>query len=614
MKYNDKPSFLADAVEAYSADEVRKFSKLAVDIISTEKGPFWVSGHIEQVSSQRKSDLAPMLVKLMKHAEASAALYNHLAEPEKAAVQEAVSDIHGVLDIAVFRAKYGKSPYMSKKEKESRSLLPLFIYYGGIIPPDLKEVLKHFVPKPPMAEPSFEENPQDKIVVGDEETPLVRHLTEPAALHDLSVLLHLAGNSRLSASSATGYITGAGASTVREVLLHGDYYPEGTEAEDKYDVQIGEQGIRPFAWCMILQAGKLAKVEGGKLRLTKKGHEALNKAPHTVLKELWESWRSNKLLHEMNRIDIIKGQKSKGNPLYAAEECREALEIALSYLTIGQWIETDEFFRYLIARGLRFTVARDPWKLYISDREHGSLGYNHITWNHIEGRFGRAFLLEYGATMGIIDVALVPPWGAADDIGNLWGADAYSCLSRYDGLMYLRLTPLGTWILGKADTYSPAVSESIHIFTILPNLEIAMTSHMAAPDRLFLDRIAERKSERVWELSRSKIVQSLEANTKFGVIKDFLLSRSGEREIPQTVEVFLNDIKERSEKLSDRGMGRIIECADADTAMLMANDPDLKKLCLPAGDRSLVVPSKNESAFRTALRKKGYVVITEKTR
>jgi hypothetical protein len=610
--YSEKPSSVTDAIETYSADEVRKFSRLAADVISMKKGSFWVSVHTGEASSQRKADLVPMLVKIMKHAEASEALYSHLTEPEKTAVQEAVSDIHGELDMAVFRAKYGMSPYPAKKEKESESLLPLFIC-RGVIPPDLKEVLKHFVPKPLMAEPSFAENLPANIIIEAEETTLVRHLTEPAALHDLSALLHLAGNNRLSASSATGYVTGAGASIVHKVLLHGDYYPEGTEV-DRYDVQMGEQGIRPFAWCMILQAGKLAKVEGGKLRLTKKGHEALNKSPHMVLKELWESWRGNKLLHEMNRIDIIKGQRSKGNPLYPAEECREQIEIALSYLAQDQWIATDEFFRYLIARGLSFAVARDPWKLYISDREHGSLGYNHITWDHIEGRFARAFLLEYCATLGIIDVALVPPWGAADDMGDLWGADAYSCLSRYDGLKYLRLTPLGAWILGNAVTYSPAASENIHIFTILANLEIAMTSHMPAPDRLFLDRIAERKSERVWELSRSKILQALEANTKFEVIKDFLLSRSGEREIPQPVEVFLGDIKERSEKLSDRGMGRIIECADADTAVRIANDPDLKKLCLPAGDRSLIVPSKNESTFRTALRKKGYVVMTEKTR
>ncbi|MFO7803493.1 MAG: hypothetical protein R6V55_14475 [Desulfovermiculus sp.] len=44
--------------------------------------------------------------------------------------------------------------------------------------------------------------------------------------------------------------------------------------------------------------------------------------------------------------------------------------------------------------------------------------------------FARAFLLEYAATLGSIDVALIPPWGAVSDVRNLWGADDLSCLSR----------------------------------------------------------------------------------------------------------------------------------------------------------------------------------------
>ncbi len=85
MKYSEMPSSLIDALEIRSADEVRKLAKLAVDIISRQKDVFWVSVHIGQLSSQRKSDLAPMLVKIMKNDEASGILYNQLNETEKAA-------------------------------------------------------------------------------------------------------------------------------------------------------------------------------------------------------------------------------------------------------------------------------------------------------------------------------------------------------------------------------------------------------------------------------------------------------------------------------------------------------------------------------------------------
>ena len=48
-------------------------------------------------------------------------------------------------------------------------------------------------------------------------------------------------------------------------------------------------------------------------------------------------------------------------------------------------------------------------------------GYSHITWEHVNGRFARALLLEYAATLGLIDVAVVSPWGALNDLGDLWG-------------------------------------------------------------------------------------------------------------------------------------------------------------------------------------------------
>ena len=52
----------------------------------------------------------------------------------------------------------------------------------------------------------------------------------------------------------------------------------------------------------------------------------------------------------------------------------------------------------------------------------------------------------------------------------------------------------------------------------------------------------------------------------------------------------------------------MIECADAETARLLALDPKLKSLCLLAGDRNLVFRESDEAAVRARLRKLGYVL------
>jgi len=62
----------------------------------------------------------------------------------------------------------------------------------------------------------------------------------------------------------------------------------------------------------------------------------------------------------------------------------------------------------------------------------------------------------------------------------------------------------------------------------------------------------------------------------------------------------------RTTRLQDKGVARLIECADAALANLIANDSRTRPYCLPAGDRWLAVPADAETRFRIALRKVGY--------
>jgi hypothetical protein len=56
-------------------------------------------------------------------------------------------------------------------------------------------------------------------------------------------------------------------------------------------------------------------------------------------------------------------------------------------------------------------------------------------------------LFEYAATMGVIDVAYTDPAGARDDYRKLWGGGSVAWLSRYDGLVAVRVNELGAAIL-----------------------------------------------------------------------------------------------------------------------------------------------------------------------
>jgi hypothetical protein len=82
------------------------------------------------------------------------------------------------------------------------------------------------------------------------------------------------------------------------------------------------------------------------------------------------------------------------------------------------------------------------------DSHHGSLGpAGWKAWNVLEGRYALCVLFEYAATLGVVDVAYTDPQGARDDYRDLWGAHMYDRLSRYDGLVAVRVNELGAAIL-----------------------------------------------------------------------------------------------------------------------------------------------------------------------
>jgi hypothetical protein len=261
----------------------------------------------------------------------------------------------------------------------------------------------------------------------------------------------------------------------------------------------------------------------------------------------------------------------------------------------------------MCASGNDLCVTRNAWDLYIAELPYGSLGYEGGE-SILKERYLLTFLLEYAATLGIIDVALIPPARARHNYTRLWGTDDLVYFSRYDGLMYFRLTPLGAYCLGIGSAYQPAPVEIRPVLRVLPNLEIAaIGAELEQGDRLALDAYATRVSDLVWRLDFGKLLAAVDEGRPVDELQEFLTARSGAA-IPDTVKRLLDDVAERSTKVSDRGLARLVECADAALAALIANDTRTRKHCMLAGERHLVVPSSSEAAFKRALREIGYLV------
>lgn len=226
--------------------------------------------------------------------------------------------------------------------------------------------------------------------------PRVRR-TEHEAPVNLLTVLRLCMTQKLRCSEKTRRPSAATVSAVADVLDGGDFYPH--------------DAIAAFAWPMLLQAGGLAQLTGGRLVLTTRGRAALTRPPHLTIPQLWQRWLNNSLLDEFSRVEEIKGQRS-ANVLSAAKPRRKLVGQALAGLTPGEWMSIDGLFTDMRAAGLNPVVHRSEralWKLYLEDPQYGSLGYDgHHGWSLLQGRYTLAVLFEYAATLGLIDIEYVP--------------------------------------------------------------------------------------------------------------------------------------------------------------------------------------------------------------
>ena len=441
-------------------------------------------------------------------------------------------------------------------------------------------------------------HPVDQVAVGHREM-------ERAAHHDLLAVLRLVDHGKVAVSAKTRQATAAAVRRIAAVLYGEDFFDPAPQQQHSWEQTVGP--IRAFAWPMLLQAAKLAEVHGSKLALTKAGRAALETRPADTVRLLWRRWLASTAFDEFRRIEAIKGQRGRGaRAMTAAKYRRGTIAEALKECPVGQWVSCDDLSRYMQAADLEFSITRNPWHLYIGDARDGSLGYDgYHDWSILQGRYLLCFLFEYAATLGVIDVAYTDPDDARLDFSDMGNTHDLAFLSRYDGLRYFRLTPLGAWCLGVADRYQPRAPTAGASITVFPDRRVHVQGAPAADELLLLETYALPETDGVWRLDRDRTLAALESGGRIAELREFLTARD-DQPLPETVEGFLDAAAGRAQALVPQGAALLIECADAALADLLATHERTAKLCQRTGERGLVVRAAAEAKFRKAIRELGY--------
>src|SRR5690606_21536337 len=191
-------------------------------------------------------------------------------------------------------------------------------------------------------------------------------------------------------------------------------------------------------------------------------------------------------------------------------------------------------------------------------------------------RYLRVLLMEYLATMGLLDVAYVYPSDVPSDFYDLWGADDLPYLSRYDGLLYFRLNALGAYILGQTKQFTPGAPVPRSELTYAGDGLITDPEQSLLPaDRLYLERFAKRRAPSEWTISLDTLTSAVEAGINPSHIGSFLRTVLGT--VPEDIDFLLSDLQQGAERITRVGRGVILQARDADLAARLASDKSLSR-------------------------------------
>ena len=516
-----------------------------------------------------------------------------------------------------FSLKYKQDCPFPPSYKDKKNLLLFVTTYLGrdlpLIPDKLIEPLKVLLPPPPpLLVKTIQQIPAEYTISekrrfrGNQNRPIHVYTGEKTAFQEIRRVLSLAQAGKLHISDKEKKPTPGTINAIKNILIGSDFILDSPEGEPSvYTKKCGE--VRAYAWPQILLQMDFCHSKKGTLSLTKQGQEFMTSPTAEAYKEGINTLLWNDDYDEMNRINNIHGQTGKAKRFMTEpSERKDAISSALIDWPVNGWITFEEAFRQIFSDNGGFSVIEQEFHLYFSSQNYDHLGGQGI---ELSKQYARVFLMETLATLKLIDIAYVTPHSLWPEFWGSCGTYELEFCGRYDGLLYVRLNPLGAYCLGAAGQYDAPVIPESKILKILPTHEIIYTeSPESHPDiQHFLELIAIRKGDYNWELDKKHILEYLGTGGTTQEIIAFLNDHSKE-DFPKNVITFFEDIGSKLGVFGKKEEAILIEVNDPIAAAHIAHSPHTRKYCFLSGENHLTIIAKNIRAFREGVKKLGYVL------
>lgn len=601
-------------------------------------------GHIPT----RKPELVDHIASTLTDARVVKLIYSQLTENQQNALAEIIHRYNGKYEELPITARYPGTRlantnadrysysfgYSSRKQSDAPTNFELFFFYqysysqNWFIPADLLEVVRE------IAAP-----PQPMKITGKQAIPILEYRdratgvkrgieqfesrAEATIFTDLAATLAFIADGKVTVGVNTHLPTLPTVRTLKGKLLVPDLFLDA-------DYNRAEDAMRTQALIVIVQAAHWAAAAGSssKLQLTRAGSEVLARgisAPH--IREAWAKWLKSNLLDELSRITNIKGQQANATRLNKPALRHEAIDKALRALPLDKWVTIDEFTRYIRGENLLPDIEiSHPTGLYVGSSYYGGLYSSREYWDVVIGSYVRAVIMEYVATLGIVEIAYTKPEYKTRNFDNAVELNYLEAdyLSRYDGLIALKLTSLGAYALGIAGSYDPGTAlkqpesktQGGPVLRVLPTLDIVIldASRLMPHHKMLLERIGTAQSDHVYRLNRDVILESVGKVIKLDQVKLFLAEKSGitPDALPNTVLTFFDDVHKRSTTLREGDRLLVFESDDPYLLTELSAAPGLKgiaQLGKIGTQNVLFIPESHEKEVRKQIKKLGYAAL-----
>lgn len=564
----------------------------------------------------RKAEMAALALNLSTSAESLSAYWETLNLYEKQALQESVHTHDGKAYEAFYLAKYKtehppfRDDYYNRSDSHSKRLSACFYpnrRNGGAkeIPDEILASLKKVVPEPEKYDvatlDTLPKATTPKILAKSYSCEMMVYVSSQQSEAEVHALLNLVKQRAIKVSEKTGNPSKSQINTLLSVVK--DYYPDDSKSEEHVMA-----GIKVHGWLQIFRSASWITEKGGVLQI-KESKFTYGQATHEILFGLFKDWLAQSEQDELIRINQIKGQTGKGKK-YLTEPTlrRQCVADTLAQCPTEKWIEVDEFLDLLVINNCYCPVSLAPEYLYICDAHYGQLYNNNLLWS----RYNLCLLMEYIATLGIIDIAFDLPEYVRNDHEESWGSTEMAALSRYDGLQYIKLTALGAYLVEQTQNYTPSEVQQITTASVMADGRIHFKQPPQISETLFLSTYANQMTTDSWQLCVEKMISYLETGGDLDDLMAFITERDPQPFLPEEVETLFKKLQQNKQAVVSEGKALLLTCASKKIAKHIANMPELRSWCKLAGDQQLVIPVNKANLFRKTIHQAHYAMPVSK--